>query len=62
MQEEFYRNYIADSFYYQARQQGMTKKYSELLNDAKNVDNRTGNEIAEDIIKKLNLKVTGVNQ
>lgn len=53
--EEFFRNYVTDSMYYKGQNMHIGAKYSELLNHK--IDNRTGDEIALDVIMKANLKV-----
>ena len=55
-ENKLFRQYMADSLYYNARQQTLVNRYSEWL-DVKTVDDRTGDEIAEDVVSRLGLKV-----
>ena len=56
-EEKLFKNYVTDSLYYMQRNQVLSKKYRELLEFKVPKDNRTGDEIAMDIIKRHNLKV-----
>lgn len=53
--EEAYRIYITDAIYYYARKQVLNYRYSELF-EKMNVDNRTGDEVAADIINRIGLR------
>lgn len=53
--EEAYRIYITDSIYFYARKQALDYRYSELF-VKKNIDNRTGDEVASDIINRIGLR------
>lgn len=55
--EHAFRTYVSDTLYYHERQMALTVKYSELLNSGYKVDNRDGDEIAQDVITRLGLKV-----
>ena len=56
-QQDFaYRIYITDSLYYMGRNQMLEKRYYDVIHPPK-VDNRSGNEIAMDVIQRLGLKV-----
>lgn len=56
-QEELaYRIYLTDSLYYQSEGKRLTTRYMDMIKP-KPVDNRTGDEIAYDVIKRLGLKV-----
>ena len=57
MQEEkAYRLYIADSLFYNGKQQTLTIRYCDIIDKSK-PDSRTGDEIALEIIQKHGLKV-----
>lgn len=48
---------MTDSIYYQARNKGLNQRYITLLNGTKEpVDNRSGDEIAADVITRMGLK------
>lgn len=51
-----YRIYITDSLFYQAQQQRLTSRYVDIIKPQK-IDNRSGDEIALDVIERLGLKV-----
>lgn len=51
-----YRNYIADSIFYQAKNQRLTARMADLLH-LQPEDNRTGEEIAADILAKAGIEV-----
>lgn len=51
-----YRIYITDSLFYMGENKRLTKRYAEALQPQK-IDNRSGDEIALDVINRLNLKV-----
>lgn len=55
-QAQAYRIYITDSLFYMGENKRLTKRYAEALKPQK-IDNRSGDEIALDVIKRLNLKV-----
>lgn len=55
--EHTFRTYISDTLYYHERQMALTVKYGELLNNGHKADNRSGDEIAKDVITRLGLKV-----
>lgn len=55
--EQTFRTYISDTLYYHERHMALTVKYGELLNNGSKADNRSGDEIAEDVITRLGLKV-----
>lgn len=52
-----YRIYVSDSLFYQAENKRLTKRYLELIAKPEKEDRRTGDEIARDVIERLNLKV-----
>ena len=57
-QEEMaYRIYMTDSLYYRAQNQYMNVRYYDLLN--RKIDNRSGDEIATDVIHKIGLRLIG---
>ncbi len=52
--------YISDTLYYQGEQKRLTVRYADIVNpNEKAEDTRTGDEIAEDVISRLNLKMVG---
>jgi hypothetical protein len=53
--EEAYRIYISKSLQLIPQNQWLSKSYNELLNTNKPVDNRSGKEIAIDVMKKAGL-------
>lgn len=56
--EMAYRIYVTDSLYLNGQNQRFVKRYSEFIGLTQNeVDTRTGDEIAEDIIKRAGLEV-----
>ena len=55
--EQTFRTYISDTLYYHEHQMALTVRYGELLNSGTKVDNRSGDEIAKDVITRLGLKV-----
>ena len=55
-EELAYRVYIADSLFYSADNKKLVKRYSDVIRPAP-VDNRTGDEIALDVINRLGLRV-----
>lgn len=55
--EQTFRTYISDTLYYHERQMALTVRYGELLNNGPKADNRSGDEIAKDVITRLGLKV-----
>lgn len=58
--EEAYRIYISDTLYHQGRQECLTKRYADIIGlGHEETDERSGNEIAEDIISRMGLKVKG---
>lgn len=54
--EAAYRIYVTDSLYLQGQGKAFSRRYSDLIKPAA-IDTRTGDEIAEDIIKKLGITV-----
>ena len=55
-QDLTYRIYITDSLYCIGRNKMLEKRYYDVINPPK-IDNRSGNEIAVDVIQRLGLKV-----
>ena len=55
--EAAYRVYITDSFYLQGQGKAFSKRFYELIKQRRATDNRTGDEIAADVINKMGLKV-----
>lgn len=49
-----YKTYITDSLFYQAQNQRLTTRYYDIIN--KKVDDRTGDEIAMDVILSAGLR------
>lgn len=56
VEEVKYRNYVADILYWRGQGQTLTITYDEFLHP-KPVDNRTGDEIALEVISTLGLKL-----
>ena len=54
-EERAFHIYIADSLYYHGQNMILTKRFSELDKKVA-VDNRTGDEVANEVIKRLGLK------
>lgn len=54
-EEEAYKNYMADSLFYSAQQKRITSRFNDLLN--KKVETRSGDEIAEDVIKRAGIRI-----
>ena len=56
--ETAFRLYVSDSLYYSARNQMLVNRYSEMIVKKKaKIDNRSGEEIAADVIKRAGLVV-----
>ena len=53
--DQAYRIYVTDSLYFQGQNKYLNVRFSDLIKP-KEVDERTGNEIALDVIRKLNLR------
>lgn len=49
--------YIADSIYYKNEDKFISLRYADIINKNKNVDKRTSDEVAIDIINKCGLVV-----
>lgn len=56
VEEVKYRNYVADILYWRGQGKTLTVTYDDILHP-KPVDNRTGDEIAVDVITTLGLKL-----
>lgn len=56
VEDEIFRNYMASILYWQGQGKTLTVTYEEYRHP-KPVDNRTGDEIALDIINKLGLRL-----
>lgn len=57
IQEAQFRVYITDALYYAPRNQWMSKRFVELIDEPKKPkDNRSGDEVAAEVIKRLGLK------
>ena len=54
--ERIYRIYVADSLYYSGQGKTLTQRYTDLLKPKKK-DNRTAEQIANDVIKSIGLKM-----
>ena len=54
-EERIYRIYVTDSLYYQGRGMTTASRYIDLIKPQK-VDNRTGDEIVNDVIAKMGLE------
>jgi hypothetical protein len=52
--EEAYRYYVTDGFYLQGQGKAFGERFCNLI---KPKDNRSGDEIAADVIERLNLRV-----
>lgn len=50
-----YRFYVSDSLFYYGQNKHLVKRYAEIIKP-RQVDNRSGDEIAEDVITRLGLK------
>lgn len=55
-EEVAYRIYVTDSLFYSAENKKLVKRYIDIINP-RPVDNRSGDEIALDVINRLGLKV-----
>lgn len=55
-EEKMYRRYVADSLYFSGQQKTIAVRYNDLIKTAP-VDDRSGDDIAQDIIRRHNLKV-----
>jgi len=60
-QELTYRIYITDCLYYQGENKRLTSRFYDLAFPKKE-DKRTGDQIALDVITRLNLKVGNDNE
>ena len=58
--EEAYRIYVTKSLQLIPQNKCLTKDYEDFINPKK-IDNRSGEEIATDIIKRANLHFRGLN-
>lgn len=56
VEEDNFRNYMANILYWQGQGKTLTISYDEYTHP-KPVDNRTGDEIASDVINGLGLKL-----
>lgn len=56
MKEETYRIYMSDSLFYLGQDKRLTVRYQDIA-DKQKKETRNGDEIALDIIKRLDLKV-----
>ena len=56
LKEAKYRIYVTDSLYFQAEDKRLNVRYYDILFPPK-IDNRSGDEIAMDVISSMNLKV-----
>ena len=55
-----YRVYMTDSTQLAAENKYITRRWCEIMEDTKKpVDNRTGDEVAADVIKRLGLSLKG---
>lgn len=54
-QELAFRNYIADSMFVHGQGKYLTERLHDIMN--RKIDNRSGDEIAADVIHRLGLKV-----
>ena len=53
-----YEYYVTDQLYYSSRNQSLTKRYYDIVNKKNEVvDERTGDEIAADVINRMGLKL-----
>lgn len=58
VRETAFRVYVSDSLYYSAREQMLTNRYSDMIGKKQaKEDNRSGEEIAADVIKRAGLVV-----
>lgn len=57
-EEEAYRYYVTDCLYYLRRDKTLSRRFYDMVkNPVAKADNRTGDEIAADLIKKMGLKL-----
>jgi hypothetical protein len=52
-EEVAYKMYITDSIYYYNQQKALNVRYYDIIHQSQKVDERTGDEIALDIITRL---------
>lgn len=52
-----YQVYTANSMYYSQRGKALAHPFSDIMEGKTKVDNRSGDEIAGDVINRLGLKV-----
>lgn len=53
-----YKKYMTDSLYYIGQGKSLAKRYAEIIGlEKKEADNRTGDEIAADVINRMGLKL-----
>ena len=57
-EDALYRYYIADSLYYAKRNSMLSNRFYDIVNKRENEqDNRTGDEIAADVINRMGLNL-----
>lgn len=54
--EESYRVYVTDSLYYSGQNKTVSKRYIDLVN-AKPVEHRSADDIIDDVVHRVGLKV-----
>lgn len=58
--DELYKMYITDALYYQGEQKRLTVRYTDIVNGTvPEKDERTGDEIAEDFIRRFGITENG---
>ena len=57
--DEAYRIYVTDSLYYMKRNEVLGIRFFDLIDKKKVIDNRSGDEIALDIISRAGLQYEG---
>lgn len=55
--DDAYRYYITDSIFYYAQNKALKSRFYDLLN--MKIDNRSGDEIAADVISRAGLSIKG---
>lgn len=52
-----FRIYVTDSLFYQSQEKRLSKRYADIIMINESVDDRSGDEIALDIIARFGLEV-----
>ena len=56
-EEKMFKYYITDSLYYNAQEQRISKRYVDLLTTNQDINEKTGDEIVAEVIKKTGLVI-----